>query len=124
MEVRDLYDRFTYLENCCLHDPKWLPIDVEKVLAYAYTSYDYSTWQLADDPEGYCPDGTQVYIVSLKDGRYGLLEESEDYTGHGCQCNSFTEVYDSMALLLKNGLVSEELRVLVDSATTTDFESW
>jgi hypothetical protein len=113
---------FIELRGCCLHDEQWAPDDVEEVLVAWYTGGDEGGGPRlisVDDFEGssldpvhlygpnwsaqWKPSGNEdgsIFVVSLKDGGYGLLEESEDYTGHGCQCSAFTGRYDTIEELL------------------------
>jgi hypothetical protein len=102
MSITDEELRETYagLLACCLHDLQWSPDDVAEPLC--------TVWQ-GDGSGGWQPDAKQstessaYVVVKLKDGRYGLLEDSEDYTGHGCQCGSSTAVYGSLDELLRDG---------------------
>lgn len=91
--MSDLADMFAELRGCCLHDPQWLPEDVERIIA----------WH-GDRQTG--SESSSVVIVQLRpggekrQGDYGLLTQSEDYTGHGCQCGSMTVREGSLAKLL------------------------
>lgn len=90
--MSDLEEMFKDLEGCCLHNPQWRPADVDKELAW-----------IGDRQTG--SDSSALVIVRLKpvDGKrpaYGLLTESEGYTGHGCQCSSMTAKEPTLALLL------------------------
>lgn len=90
--MSDLRDMFQELLGCCLHEPQWTPDDVHGIIA----------WN-GDRQTG--PESSSIIIVSLKkpdgprDG-YGLLTQSEDYTGHGCQCGSMTVREPSLSGLL------------------------
>lgn len=106
LDMTGLKDLFQYLDNCCLHEPDWRPDEVEKVLLGIYRDYG-SDWKVA--PEGSnkqgWSDSESITVVKLKDGGgYGLLAEDEDYTGHGCQCGSYTGSYDSLEQLLTMGI--------------------
>lgn len=105
MDVTELDAVFRYLENCCLHEPQWRPLDVESVLAGVQHGYGDEWKPVTFEDAGYVSwkDGTDTesaIVVKLKDGGYGLLHESEDYTGHGCRCGAFTGRYDSLEDLL------------------------
>lgn len=111
---------FGSLLGCCLHNPTWTPVDVDKVLCSIWNRYS-EEWQDCAAPEGQYgawKDGTDSIsytVVRLKDGRFGLLSESEDYTGHGCQCGAATSVYGSLGDLLRFGIeewASEARQVL------------
>jgi hypothetical protein len=102
--VTDLEGLFEDLENCCLHQPQWRPGDVHKVLR----------WHGERSAAG---DSFSVIIVRLKGnieepGGYGLLTQSSDYTGHGCQCDSMTVREPGLAALLAH-LTYHELEELI-----------
>ncbi len=93
--MSDLKDMFDVLLGCCLHEPQWLPEDVDKILCW-----------VGDRQNG--SDSSSIVIVRLKTRaaekpyglEYGLLTQSEDYTGHGCQCDSMTVRESSLSRLL------------------------
>lgn len=98
--MSDLSEMFERLQGCCLHNPQWLPQDVAQEIAWA-----------GDRATG--GDTSSIVLVALKDGRgYGLLTQSEDYTGHGCQCDSMTLREPTLRLLLGH-LSDEELARLL-----------
>jgi len=100
---------FGSLLGCCLHSPVWTPVDVDRVLCSIWDSYG-GEWQDCTAPEQQYDNwkgGTEsssYTVVRLKDGRFGLLAESEDYTGHGCQCSAATIIGDSVADLVRFGV--------------------
>lgn len=103
--MSDLEEMFAVLESCCLHDPQWRPADVDKVICW-----------YGDRENG--PESHSIVIVRLNvpnsqrasQGQhdYGLLTQQEDYTGHGCQCDSMT-VRESMVATLLGHLDNYEL---------------
>jgi len=99
---------FGRLQGCCLHSPVWTPVDVDAVLCSVQDSD--GTWTDSTAPEGEWgswkngTDSSSYTVVRLKGGRYGLLSESEDYTGHGCQCDAATNAYESLSDLLRLGV--------------------
>ncbi len=105
--MSDLSDMFDVIRGCCLHDPQWLPDDVEKIVR----------WE-GDRQNG--PESSSIVIVRLKpqDGEeywqrgYGLMTQGEDFTGHGCQCDSMTVREKTLAKLLTH-LDDSELGVLI-----------
>jgi hypothetical protein len=110
--AKDVELMFGSLTGCCLHNPVWTPVDIAEVLCSVEDSGGwtdctrpsedaYQQWKRGTESTSYT-------VVRLKDGRYGLLEEGEDYTGHGCQCDASTNVYDSLDDLLRLGI--EEYR--------------
>lgn len=108
LTAKHLEVMFRQLQACCLHDPVWTPVDVDRVLCSVQSGYG-GGWKdcTAPDDYGTFKDGTETssYTVArLKDGRLGLLAESEDYTGHGCQCNAATGAYESVSDLLRLGV--------------------
>jgi hypothetical protein len=95
---------FRDLLDCCLHDPQWTPADVNRIIA----------WR-GDRQTG--SESSSIIVVSLKraDGSpdgYGLLTQSEDYTGHGCQCRSMTARERFLARLLAH-LDDDEIMRLI-----------
>jgi len=117
--LSDLDSIFTQLTDCCLHKPTWTPGDAVGVLASVQNDDsvwsdesgvwtdckmdEYGNWKAGTDSGSYT-------VVQLRDGRYGLLSESEDYTGHGCQCGAATGVYSSLRDLLLLGVIEGEAR--------------
>jgi hypothetical protein len=54
-------------------------------------------------------DGSAGYAVAeLPDGRWIAASQWEDYSGHGCQCDGTSQVYDSLALALRLGLDQDQ----------------
>ena len=98
LTTQQLQDRFAYLEACCMHSAQWRPQDVTDVIAYS---------------EGE-PDGdSEIVVVELRDGGFGLMISSEDYTGHGCQCSSETVRVDSLRAIMLRLTDGEFRRVLM-----------
>jgi len=104
--MSDLDDMFRVLTGCCLHNPQWQPGDVDKIVRW-----------VGDRSTG-C-ESSSIVIVRLqwnaqeKRCDYGLLTQSEDYTGHGCQCGSMTVRETSLYKLLSH-LDEYELAKLVE----------
>lgn len=105
--ISDLSADFASLLNCCLHNPVWTPQEVSRILFIVNDeSRNYSTTGKARWAEG-PKSGTEsesITVVQLLDGGYGVFEESEDYTGHGCQCSSRTSRHDTLTDLLSMGI--------------------
>jgi len=103
--MSDLNDMFKDLMACCLHDPQWTPEQVDRELAW-----------IGDRQTG-C-DSSAIVIVRLKPGGpavrgdYGLLTESEDYSGHGCRCDSMTVREPTLLKILAHLDESELLQVV------------
>lgn len=108
--AKHLETMFGQLQNCCLHRPTWTPVEVAEVLCSVQNTDGEGGWKDSLVPEGdygNWKDGTEstsYTVVRLKNGRYGLLSESEDYTGHGCQCAAATNVYTSLDDLVRLGV--------------------
>lgn len=66
---------------------------------------DGSDW--SDGPKP-CTDSQSYAVCKLRDGRYGVLLESEDYTGHGCQCSGSASVHDTLDDAIRFGLGQSE----------------
>jgi hypothetical protein len=101
-KLEDLAGEFESLESCCLHEPRWRPLDAAEVLVWR--------WESPDD----YGSTEQVILVRLKDGGFGLLTSSSDTTGHGCQCGSHTVRADTLAGLLAHLTEYELLDLLRD----------
>lgn len=88
-----LNDMFSTVTGCCLHDPQWLPGDVDRELS----------WK---EDKGHYAESSTIIIVRLNavNGQqdYGLLTESADTTGHGCRCDSMTVREPSLSRLLSH----------------------
>lgn len=86
--MSDLSEMFEVITGCCLHDPQWKPEDVQAELAW-----------IGDRQSG--SDSSSIVIVKLSSQpQYGLLTQSEDYTGHGCHCDSMVVREDTLRKLL------------------------
>ena len=108
MELKNLERIFDSLQGCCLHQAVWLPRDATMILCSIYTN-DNGDWEDSLDYGAYgnWKDGTEsssYTIARLRSGKLGLLAEWEDYTGHGCQCDSSTSIYDNLTELLRYGI--------------------
>jgi hypothetical protein len=108
--VDELRSTFASLTECCLHDPQWSPDDVAEVLAVVWEGDESGGWQRG---EKQATESQAYTVVRLSDGRYGLLADSEDYTGHGCQCDSATSTFASYDDVLRLGIVEDEARTLI-----------
>ena len=69
LHVKDVQEQMRFLLTCCLQDAQFQPDDI-KHLKDAYDA-DYG-----GDRDGF-------RIVELKNGKIGVLQDGEDYTGHG-----------------------------------------
>jgi hypothetical protein len=68
--VEELRKAFGSLSRCCLFS-EVDGFDPVRVVAHG------------GDEGGYGPEGSGLAIFENSDGRYGVLEDSEDSTGHG-----------------------------------------
>jgi hypothetical protein len=68
--VEELREAFESLSRCCLSS-EVDGFDPVRVVAHG------------GDEGGYGPEGSGLAIFENSDGRYGVLEDSEDSTGHG-----------------------------------------
>ena len=102
------------LLSCCLHNPAWDPDDVFNVLV-GVQRYFGCEWTVVSGEhiKDVYSDSESYTVVELGDGMLGLLEEGEDYTGHGCQCGSFTGKYVDLEDLLANGIANDGARELI-----------
>ena len=110
LTAKNLEIMFGQLQACCMHTAVWTPADVAEVLCSVWEGDGSGGWadcQPVAEHWGNWKNSTEsssYTVARLKNGRYGLLAESEDYTGHGCQCNSSTTAYDSLHDLLRLGV--------------------
>lgn len=111
LTVKELESAFGELARCCLHSPAWTPADVDRVLCSVCRHYP--DWGDSKSYDIGGSDSESETVVRLKDGRYGLLSESSDYTGHGCSCGASAGAYDTVDELLKLGVVDEKARVAI-----------
>lgn len=109
-DLREVYDG---LAACCLHERLWSPDDVAEVLAMVWCGDESGGWQEGTKQS---TESTAYTAVKLADGRFGLLSDSEDYTGHGCQCTSSTAVYGSLDELLAMGVPEDDARQAITTA--------
>ena len=114
--IEDLRSTYDSLAACCLHDPQWSPDDVTEVVAMVWEGDD--TGGMWKPGEKTCSESESYTVVRLKDGRYGLLAEGEDYTGHGCQCSSSTAVYGSLDELLTMGVPEDGAREAITAVSS------
>lgn len=84
------------IQSCCLTLPEEGILDhVENVEAW-----------LESENEG--AEGGA--LARLNDGRWLTLVESQDYTGHGCQCSGSMSIWPSREEAIRMGL-TEEVRL-------------
>ena len=104
------------LAGCCLDhpEPDWSGAIVKKVIRW----WDHSEGLDKDYPGD--SDGSRIAMFLTDDGRFGVLEDSEDYTGHGCQCDSAFAVFDNIAQALALGLTEEDAANLNLTLQRTD----
>lgn len=69
--------------------------DKNEVLYASYTEGDYS------ESEG-------CALVALKDGSFAVLYQSEDTSGHGCQCSGDLTFYSSLEDAINLGLLPHD----------------
>lgn len=86
-------------------DIEYVRDQTTKIL-YAYKS---------NDEHAYGPEHDLIVLVELSDGRYAVVIESEDSSGHGCQCSGdisfFKNLYDAYNL----GLTDEHRDKFIQS---------
>lgn len=91
-QLADFCENLNSLNRCCLrHGSVQDPQDVARVIKWS----------------GPSSDSTEYGIFQLKTGAFGVLVESSDYTGHGCQCNSDVSIHDTLEDAIRLGLGSD-----------------
>ncbi len=88
--------------RCGEHTLGFSPKDVAGVL-WAFWDADEGS-----DFEKRGTDDRTVSLCCLKDGKFGVLEECEDYTGHGCQCSGSADIFDTLEKAMRLGLNAED----------------
>ena len=53
---------------------------------------------------GWGPEHSATVLFRLLDGRYGVINESEDTSGHGCECNGDVSYFDDLETAIMLGL--------------------
>lgn len=99
--IEDLATDIEYLTTCCMGHVMFTGDDIAEILLNG---------QRTHGTDGYGPiyygiidtDCDTFVIVRLKNGKFGLLTASADYTGHGCQCGSMTLVKDTLPEILEH----------------------
>lgn len=89
----ELQARIEWLAECCLEHPQDVP-KIARVVGWHDNRGDHD----ATD------DGTEYALWETPDGKFAVLEAGEDYTGHGCQCGSSVQVFDTIDDAMKLGL--------------------
>lgn len=56
----------------------------------------------------YGPEHSAVALVQASNGEYGVFNESEDSTGHGCQCNADVAWFSTLDEAIEKGLSVDE----------------
>lgn len=102
--AKDVEREFGSLLGCCLHSPAWTPVDVDYVLCAVQRQSGGSWSDMPSDGKSVGSESESYLVAVLKDGFLGLLAESEDYTGHGCQCSSSASSYGNADDLLQLGI--------------------
>jgi hypothetical protein len=71
-----------------------------------FTIHDIRFIVAADEGEN---DGKSwLAVVALKDGRYGMIDASCDYTGWDCRCWGSSAIATSLADIIRYGLSAEK----------------
>jgi hypothetical protein len=90
--------------NTCggdIHGPHDLPADVVAAVA------DGAEHVWAKSEQGDYAEGSSCAIGRTKDGRFVVVEESSDTTGHGCQCGASASIHDTLEEAVRLGLSQE-----------------
>ena len=94
--IQDIAERgFDGINACSEHSINVIWKDVAEV---------YGAWSDGYD-EG---EESTLSFCRLKDGRFVVVEEWSDYTGHGCQCSGTARFADSYEALVNGHLTAEE----------------
>jgi hypothetical protein len=91
-DLEGFKENVQFLNGCCLRHGD--VADVSKIARLI-------NWS---GPSG---DSTEYGIFQHEDKRFGVIVDSSDYTGHGCQCGSSCEFYDTLEDAIRLGLDPE-----------------
>lgn len=84
--VTQLLERAAELRSCCLHSEAFArAATVSEVIGTTCKHVSCNERGVCVGPPS-CneiSDSDRVWLFTTKDGRFGVFEESEDYTGHG-----------------------------------------
>jgi hypothetical protein len=97
-DLKAFKDEYHSFSGCCLDEATRHRVD-HSVALYAFEP---------SEPDG-DPGGA---LTKLDDGTWAAFEESQDYTGHGCQCGSTSSVHSTRAEAIKFGLGRELCDIL------------
>ena len=91
--IDDLKSDFDFLSNCCLsvEQEKFNPVSI---IAH-YSSSDINS------------ERTGIVIFRNFDGKIGILEDNEDYTGHGWQCSASLSWFNSEEMAWRLGVAAK-----------------
>ena len=104
-ECQGLAEMWERCVGCCMHAPVFDIADVDQA-CYRWSGGEYGdAWK---DGAKQCTESNSYAVVQLKDGRFGVFLEGEDYTGHGCQCSSATSVHATLDEAVRMGLGGSE----------------
>ena len=67
---------------------------------------------------GDCSESNGVAVFKMDDGKFCVVEQWEDTTGHGCQCGGTTNLYDDYQSMLSEGLSKADKKKLNIKAET------
>lgn len=95
----DLRSEFDSLSQCCLSGERER-FDPVRVVAH---------WSNRAEPNKYGYfDGYGVVIFENGDGSFGVLEDAEDTTGHGCRCSASIAWFASEEMAWRLGIPAKE----------------
>ena len=100
---REIFESgYEQASGCGEHALGFSPEEVAEVLWAIWDGYDAGSFEYSGS------DDRTVSLCRLKDGRFGVLEESEDYTGHGCMCSGSADIFDNLEDALRLGISTED----------------
>lgn len=98
ISLEDFKIEMDRLQGCCLKHPEDYQVD-------QIVHVEYWVESIPDEATGYA-------IFRLKDGRWGSMDESQDYTGHGCQCGSNVSFHPTKEDAIRLGIGEDGCRIL------------
>lgn len=103
MTANEFVTHVESLASCCLKDK--LPFELDQV-DDAVFACEVCSCGTTDDCGSYC-DRTGVAMARLADGRFAVVLDDQDTSGHGCQCGASATVHATLEDALAFGLTDE-----------------
>jgi hypothetical protein len=105
LSIQDILDSAL---SCSDHHFSVEGLDLEGLTTIIALAREYGDWSTEVFPGS---DVSSFALGQLKDGRYMVVRESQDYTGHGCQCSGDMSTHTSFEDAWTFGLTQDEREI-------------